>query len=60
LPVLIRIHIDASVYQNFIETMLDLGLEDHIVAAAGLDHSVKPELEETFSKLKLLRGIRAR
>lgn len=44
----------VAVYQNSIETLLALGLEDKIVAAAGLDHSVKPEFEEAFSKVKYL------
>lgn len=41
-------------YQNSIETMLALGLEDHIVAAAGLDHAVKPEYEEAFKQINYL------
>lgn len=41
-------------YQNAIETMLALGLEDHIVAAAGLDHPVKPEYQEAFEKVNYL------
>lgn len=44
----------VAVYQNSIETLLALGLEDRIVAAAGLDHKVKPELEEAFSKVNYL------
>ncbi len=44
----------VAVYQNSIETLLALGLEDKIVAAAGLDHKVKPELEEAFKKVKYL------
>ncbi|MCH4886549.1 iron ABC transporter substrate-binding protein [Acidaminobacter sp. JC074] len=44
----------VAVYQNSIETLLALGLEDKIVAAAGLDHKVKPELEDAFSKVKYL------
>ena len=31
----------VAIYQNSIETLLALGLEDKIVAAAGLDHDVK-------------------
>lgn len=42
------------VYQNSIETMLALGLGDHIVAASGLDHKVKPELEADFAKVNYL------
>lgn len=44
----------VAVYQNSIETLLALGLEDKIVAAAGLDHKVKPEFEEAFSKVEYL------
>lgn len=39
------------VYQNAIEIMLALGLEDRIVGATGLDHEVKPEFVEAFSKV---------
>jgi iron complex transport system substrate-binding protein len=39
------------VYQNAIEIMLALGLEDKIVAAAGLDHEVKPEFKDAFDKV---------
>lgn len=39
------------VYQNAIEIMLALGLEDKIVGATGLDHEVKPEFVEAFDKL---------
>ncbi|HML45247.1 MAG TPA: ABC transporter substrate-binding protein [Clostridia bacterium] len=42
------------VYQNSIETMLALGLEDHILACAGLDHAVKPEWQEAFDKVNYL------
>ena len=44
----------VAVYQNSIETLLALGLEDKIVAAAGLDHKVKPEFEEAFSGVNYL------
>jgi iron complex transport system substrate-binding protein len=43
-----------AIYQDSIETMLALGLEDNIVAAAGLDHKVKDEYKEAFSKVKYL------
>lgn len=43
-----------AVYQNSIETLLALGLEDRIVAAAGLDQDVKPEYAEAFKKVKYL------
>lgn len=44
-----------AVYQNSIETLLALGLEDKIVAAAGLDHDVKPEFQEAFKKINYLK-----
>ncbi|RDY28998.1 iron ABC transporter substrate-binding protein [Romboutsia weinsteinii] len=44
----------VAIYQNSIETMLALGLEDKIVAAAGLDHDVKEEYKEAFSKVNYL------
>lgn len=44
----------VAIYQNSIETMLALGLEDKIVAAAGLDHDVKDEYKEAFSKVRYL------
>lgn len=44
----------VAVYQNSIETLLALGLEDRIVAAAGLDHPVKDEYKAAFEKLNYL------
>lgn len=41
-----------AVYQNSIETLLALGLEDRIVAASGLDHDVKEEYKDTFKDIK--------
>lgn len=43
-----------AVYQDSIETMLALGLEDNMVAAAGLDHKVKDEYKESFKKVKFI------
>lgn len=43
-----------AVYQDSVETMLALGLEDNMVAAAGLDHKVKEEYKDEFSKVKYL------
>lgn len=43
-----------AVYQGSIETMLALGQEDRIVAAAGLDNAVKEEWRGAFSKLNYL------
>lgn len=44
-----------AVYQNSIETLLALGLEDKIVAAAGLDHPVKDEFKAAFEKVNYLK-----
>ena len=41
----------VAVYQGCIETMLALGLEDHVVAAYGLDNEVKEEWQEAFKKM---------
>ena len=43
-----------AVYQGSIETMLSLGLEDHLVATAGLDNEVPDNLKEAFSKTDYL------
>lgn len=43
-----------AVYQGSIETMLALGLEDHIVATAGLDNEVPEEMKAAFSKIRYL------
>lgn len=43
-----------AVYQGSIETLLALGLEDRIVAAAGLDNEVPDEQKPGFSKIKYL------
>lgn len=48
----------VAVYQNSIETLLALGLEDKIVAAAGLDHKVKSEFAEAFEGVNYLNGWR--
>ncbi|GAA0720128.1 ABC transporter substrate-binding protein [Clostridium malenominatum] len=42
----------VAVYQNSIETLLALGLEDKILLASGLDHEVKDEYKDAFSKVK--------
>lgn len=47
----------AAIYQNSIETLLALGLEDKIVAAAGLDHDVKDEYKDAFSKVNYLEDF---
>ena len=41
----------VTVYQNCIETLLALGVEDVIVGAAGLDHDVKDEYKEAFGTI---------
>ncbi len=43
-----------AVYQGSIETLLALGLEDRIVAAAGLDNEVPDEQKAAFSSLEYL------
>ncbi|MCI6732430.1 MAG: ABC transporter substrate-binding protein [Lachnospiraceae bacterium] len=43
-----------AVYQGSIETMLALGLEDHLVATAGLDNEVPDDQKAAFSKVKYL------
>lgn len=43
-----------AVYQDSIETLLALGLENRIVAGAGLDQDVKPEYKAAFDKIKYL------
>lgn len=39
------------VYQGTIETMIALGLEDHVIASYGLDNPVKEEWEDGLSKM---------
>lgn len=43
-----------AVYQGSIETLLALGLEDRIVATAGLDNEVPDSLKAVFSKTNYL------
>lgn len=40
-----------AVYQGSIETMIALGLEDHVVASYGLDNEVKDEWKDGLSKM---------
>ena len=40
-----------AVYQGSIETMLALGLEEHVIASYGLDNAVKEEWEDGLSKM---------
>lgn len=44
----------VAVYQKSIETLLALGLEDKIEIAAGLDHEVKDEYKDAFSKVNYI------
>lgn len=43
-----------AVYQGSIETLLALGLQDHIVAAAGLDNAVPDSMKDAFDSLNYL------
>lgn len=43
-----------AVYQGCIETMLALGLEDHLVATAGLDNEVPDDQKAAFSATNYL------
>lgn len=47
----------VAVYQNSIETLLALGLEDKILLASGLDHEVKDEYKEAFAKIKYAEKV---
>lgn len=40
-----------AVYQGSIESMIALGLEDHVAASYGLDNEVKPEWKAGFEKM---------
>lgn len=44
----------VAVYQGSIETMLALGLEEHLVATAGLDNEVPDEQKAAFSNINYL------
>lgn len=41
----------VAVYQGSIESMIALGLEDHVVASYGLDNEVKAEWQEDFAQM---------
>lgn len=41
----------VAVYQGCIETMIALGLEDHVAASYGLDNPVKEEWESGFARM---------
>ena len=40
-----------AVYQGCIETMIALGLEDHVLASYGLDNEVKDEWKDGFAQM---------
>ena len=40
-----------AVYQGCIETMIALGLEDHVLASYGLDNEVKDEWNDGFARM---------
>lgn len=41
----------VCIYQGCIETMIALGLEDHVIASYGLDNEVKEQWQEGFEKM---------
>ena len=41
----------VAVYQGSIESMIALGLEDHVAASYGLDNEVKAEWQEGFAQM---------
>ena len=41
----------VAVYQGSLETMIALGLEDHVVASYGLDNEVKDAWKEGFARM---------
>ena len=47
----------VAVYQGSIETMISLGLEDHVVASYGLDNEVKPEWQEGFARMNYQEDV---
>ncbi len=46
----------VAVYQDSVETMLALGLEDHVVGFGGLDEDVKPEYADAFAKTNVFEA----
>ncbi|WP_305766794.1 ABC transporter substrate-binding protein [Candidatus Epulonipiscium viviparus] len=41
-----------AIYQGSIETMIALGLTDHVIASYGLDNAIKPEWEDDLALMK--------
>lgn len=46
-----------AVYQGSIETMIALGLEDHVAASYGLDNAVKPEWQAGLAKMNYSEDV---
>lgn len=46
------------VYQGCIETMIALGLEDHVMGSYGLDNEVKDEWKDGFAKMNYDETVR--
>lgn len=47
----------VAVYQGSIETMIALGLEDHVIASYGLDNEVKAEWQEGFAAMHYQEAV---
>lgn len=47
----------VAVYQGSIETMIALGLEDHVIASYGLDNEVKAEWQDGFSRMNYQEDV---
>lgn len=47
----------VAVYQGSIETMIALGLEDHVVASYGLDNEVKEEWQAGFAGMNYQEDV---
>lgn len=47
----------VAVYQGSIETMIALGLEDHVIASYGLDNEVKEEWQAGFADMNYQESV---
>lgn len=47
----------VAVYQGSIETMIALGLEDHVIASYGLDNAVKEEWQDGFARMNYQEDV---
>ena len=47
----------VAIYQGSIETMIALGLEDHVIASYGLDNAVKDEWKEGFTRMNYQEDV---